>query len=55
MNTTANKFYRLSGKISLLAFIYDFVHYKKLMKVQFLKNGKTYVFTRTGYCAKSLV
>ena len=41
MNTTENKFYCLSRKISLLVFNYEFVHYKKLMKVQFLKNGKT--------------
>ena len=41
MNTTANKFYCLSGKISLLVINLDFVHYKKLMKIQFLKNGKT--------------
>ena len=41
MNTTANKLYCLTGKISLLALNYSFVHYKKLMKVQFLKYGKT--------------
>ena len=41
MNATANKFYCLSGKISLLVLNYEFVHYKTLMKLQFLKNGKT--------------
>ena len=39
MNTTSNKFYCLSGKISLLSL--NYVHFKKLMKIQFLKNGKT--------------
>ena len=41
MNTTANKFYCLNDKISLLVLNYSFVHYKKLMKIQFLKNGRT--------------
>ena len=41
MNTTSNKFYCLSGKISLLVLNLGYVHYKKLMKVQFLKNGNT--------------
>ena len=41
MNTTANKFYCISGKIGLLALNYSFVHYKKFMKIQFLKYGKT--------------
>ena len=41
MNTTANKLYHISGKISLLTLNNTFVHYKKLMKIQFLKNGKT--------------
>ena len=41
MNTTANKLYCISGKISLLALNFTFVHYKKLMKIQFLKYGKT--------------
>ena len=39
MNTTSNKFYCLSGKISLLVLNHEFVHFKKLMKVQFLKYG----------------
>ena len=41
MNTTANKFYCISNKISLLSLSYSFVHFKKLMKIQFLKNGTT--------------
>ena len=41
MNTTANKFYQLSGKITLDSLCLSFVHYKKLMKIQFLKYGKT--------------
>ena len=41
LNTTANKLYCLSNKISLLVLNYSFVHYKKLMKIQFLKNGRT--------------
>ena len=42
MNTTANKFYQLSGKITLNSLGYSFVHFKKLMKIQFLKYGKTW-------------
>ena len=41
MNTTANKLYCLSGKVGLLALNLEFVHYKKLMKLQFLKYDKT--------------
>ena len=41
MNTNANKFYCLSGKISLLVLNHEFVHFKKLMKLQFLKYGNT--------------
>ena len=41
MNTTAYKFNQLSGKMSLNSLGYSFVHYKKLMKFQFLKYGKT--------------
>ena len=43
MNTTANKFYCLSGKVGLISLNYSFVHFKKLMKIQFLKYGKTLV------------
>ena len=41
MNTHSNKFYHISKKISLDFLNLDFVHFKKLMKVQFLKNGRT--------------
>ena len=42
MNTTANKFYQLTGKIALNSLGLPFVHFKKLMKTQFLKYGKTW-------------
>ena len=41
MNTTANKFYHLNKLIGLDTLNLGFVHYKKLMKFQFLKNGNT--------------
>ena len=41
MNTTANKLYVLSGKIGLNRLNFTFVHFKKLMKIQLLKYGKT--------------
>ena len=41
MNTTANKFYQLTGKIALNSLGFTFVHFKKLMKTQFLKYGNT--------------
>ena len=44
MNTTANKFYQLTGKISLNSLGLTFTHFKKLMKVQFLKYGKTWPY-----------
>ena len=40
-NTTANKFYHLNNKIGLDRLNLNFVHYKKLAKIQFLKYGKT--------------
>jgi hypothetical protein len=39
-NTTANKLYHFSGKISLLTLNNTFVHNKELIKIQYLKNGK---------------
>ena len=39
MNTTANKFYQLTGKIALNSLGLSFVNFKKLMKAQFLKYG----------------
>ena len=41
MNTTANKLYQLTGMISLNSLGLPFVYFKKLMKIQFLKYGKT--------------
>ena len=41
LNTTANKFYHLNNLISLDSLNLNFVHYKKIMKIQFLKNGRT--------------
>ena len=43
LNTTANKFYQLSGKITLDSLGCSFVHFKKWMKIQFLKYGKTWI------------
>ena len=41
LNSTANKLYPLNGLISLDSLPFGYVHFKKLMKIQFLKNGKT--------------
>ena len=41
MNTQANKFYHISKLIGLDKLNLSFVHYKKIMKIQFLKYGKT--------------
>ena len=41
MNTTANKLYHLNNLIGLNMLNLNFVQYKKLIKLQFLKNGKT--------------
>ena len=41
INTTANKLYPLSKIISLNMLCHDFVYFKKMAKVQFLKYGKT--------------
>ena len=41
MNTMANKFYHISKLIGLDKLNYGFLHYKKTMKIQFLKFGKT--------------
>ena len=41
MNTTSNKFYQLTNKITLNSLGLTFAHYKKLMKIQFLKFGNT--------------
>ena len=42
MNTTSNKLYHISKQIGLHAIGLSFVHFKKLMKIQFLKYGKTW-------------
>ena len=41
MNTLANKFYHISKTIGLAKLKLSFVHYKKIMKIKFLKYGKT--------------
>ena len=41
LNTTVNKLYHVSKLISLDVLNHNFVYFKKLMKLQFLKNGKT--------------
>ena len=41
MNTRVNKLYHLRKIISLESLNLKFVHYKKLMKFQFKKNGNT--------------
>ena len=40
MNCLSNKFYHISKLISLNNLNLNFVHFKKLMKIQFLKNGR---------------
>ena len=41
LNTTANKLFPLNNLISLDRLNFNFAHYKKLAKIQFLKNGNT--------------
>ena len=41
MNMTTNKFYCISDQIGFDLLNLGFVHFKKLMKIQFLKYGKT--------------
>ena len=41
LNTTSSKFYNLKKQIGLATLNLSFVHFKKLMKIQFLKFGKT--------------
>ena len=41
MNMTANKFYSISDQVGMDLLNMSFVHYKKIMKSQFLKYGKT--------------
>ena len=41
LNTTANKLYHLNDLISFDLLNLAFVHFKKVMKIQLLKYGKT--------------
>ena len=41
MNTTGNKFNHVNKQIGLDKLNLSFVHYKKIMKIQFLKYGNT--------------
>ena len=41
LNTLSNRFYYISKLVSLDLLNLTFVHFKKIMKIQFLKNGKT--------------
>ena len=41
MNMTANKLHCISGEIGLNLLNLTFVHFKKIVKIQFLKYGKT--------------
>ena len=41
MNSLANKFHQISKLISLDVLNLGFVHFKKIAKIQFLRNGKT--------------
>ena len=41
LNTLSNRFYYISKIVSLDLLNLTYVHFKKIMKIQFLKNGKT--------------
>ena len=41
MNTISNRFYHLSKQVNFDHLNLTFVHFKKVMKIQFLKNGRT--------------
>ena len=41
MNTMSNKFYQLNKQIGLDLLNLGFVHFKKTMKIQYLKFGST--------------
>ena len=41
MNIPANKFYHIHNEISFDMLNHNFVHFKKLCKIQYLKYGKT--------------
>ena len=42
MNTTANKLYHVTNLIGLDLLNLEFAYYKKIVKIQFLKFGKTW-------------
>ena len=44
MNTTANKLFFINNRITLDSLNLSFVHYKKIMKILFLKYGKTWIY-----------
>ena len=50
MNTISNRFYHISKLISLDNLNLSFVHSKKLMKIQFKKNGRTWTEYRADLC-----
>ena len=41
MNMASNRFYQISKQVGLDLLNLSFAHFKKLMKIQFLKNGNT--------------
>ena len=41
MNTTANKLFHVNNLIGLDMLNLSYVHFKKMSKIQFLKNGST--------------
>ena len=54
-NTAANKFYPINGFIGLDTFNPSFVHYKKLLKIQFLKYGKMWFVWMNHWEWKSII
>ena len=51
MNTLSNRFFYISKLISLESLNLTFVHFKKLMKIQFLINGKTWSLSQSLWCS----
>ena len=47
MNTTVNKLYHLNKQIGLEVINLGFVHFKKLMKIQFLKMARPKISTES--------
>ena len=48
MNCLSNKFYHISKQISLDSLNLGFVHFKKLMKIQFQGLSVAYIICRSG-------